>query len=137
MDGWKKERVGTGRYMVYGGDRDLRIGFVSGGRGRYCAERGLHTVGYFPTVTAACAAIHAAHVAAASAPRREYVVWGIAPGETEETILYTKANSLEQAQRVAESLGSRYGCLGVRVQTLGEGETADAIAGMFRAAVNV
>ena len=133
MDGWKKERVGTGRYMVYGGLRDMRIGFVSGGRGRYCAERGPETVGYFPTVKAACDAIHAAHVAAASAPRREYVIWGIAPGETEETILYTKANSPEQAQRVAESLGSRYGCLGVRVQTLGE----DAIAGMFRAAVNV
>ena len=130
MDGWKKERVGEGRYMVYADGR--RIGFVCGGRGRWCAERGLHTVGYFPTVTAACDAIHAAHGAAASGGR-EFAIWGIPPGETEETILYTKADSLEQAQRVAVALGARHGCSGVRVQILGEGE----IAKMFRAAVNV
>ena len=130
MDGWKKERAGEGRYMVYADGR--RIGFVSGGRDRWCAERGLHTVGYFPTVKAACAAIHAAHVAAVSGVR-EFAIWGIPPGETEETILYTKADSLEQAQRAAEALGARHGCTGIRVQILGEGE----IAKMLREAVNV
>ena len=62
MDGWKKERSGEGRYMVYADGR--RIGFVIGGRGRWCAERGPHAVGYFPTVAAACRAIYDAHKAA-------------------------------------------------------------------------
>ena len=62
---WRKERSGEGRYMVYADGR--RIGFVCGGRGRWCAERGPHTVGYFPTVTAACRAIYAAHTAATAA----------------------------------------------------------------------
>lgn len=62
---WEKERSGEGRYMVYADGR--RIGFVCGGRDNWCAERGLQTVGYFPTVAAACRAIYAAHTAAARA----------------------------------------------------------------------
>lgn len=64
MDGYKKERSGEGRYMVYADGR--RIGFVCGGRGNWCAERGPHTVGYYPTVAGACRAIYEAHKAAAS-----------------------------------------------------------------------
>ena len=133
MDGWKKERAGDGRYMVYADGR--RIGFVCGGRDRWCAERGPHTVGYFPTVKAACAAIHAAHVAGASGGR-EFVVWGIPPGETAETILYSKAGSMEQARRAADALAYRHGCAAVRVQVVDMGQPGESVAGMFRAAVD-
>ena len=50
--------------------------------------------------------------------KREILVYGLPPGETREymeTILYTKAQTIEEAKRVAAALERNHGCTRVRV----------------------
>ena len=49
---------------------------------------------------------------------KEYVVWGIPPGQKSETILFTKAENMQQAKKVVEILEKKHGCKECRVQVL-------------------
>ena len=46
----------------------------------------------------------------------EIVIWGIPPNEDLETLLYTLAESKEEAERIAEKLEKYHGCTKTRVQ---------------------
>jgi hypothetical protein len=53
----------------------------------------------------------------------EYVIWGIPPGQADETILLAEPNgkpitSIEAAQRFLERLETKHGCTRCRIQTL-------------------
>lgn len=50
--------------------------------------------------------------------KREYVIWGIDPQNDFESILYTKATSLYEANRVLWLLESAHGCKNCRVQII-------------------
>lgn len=50
--------------------------------------------------------------------RREFIVWGVAPGDEHEQPLYTKARTFEGAERVAKLLERAHGCTHTRVQIL-------------------
>lgn len=57
MDGWKKERVGTGRYHVRGADGYRMAGLVIGGGARWAVELDGRTIGHYATAAAGCAAL--------------------------------------------------------------------------------
>lgn len=48
----------------------------------------------------------------------EFVVWGIPPNGDSEKVLYTKATSMEQANRVAVVLKQKYDVTNTRVQVI-------------------
>lgn len=50
--------------------------------------------------------------------KREYVIWGIEPKNNFESILYTKATNLGQAETVVYMLETRYGCKKCRIQVI-------------------
>lgn len=66
---------------------------------------------------------------------REYVVWGVPPGGDAETVLYTRAETLAEARRVAAVLESRHECTRTRIQIVDMDAPAGSVADMFRAAV--
>jgi hypothetical protein len=47
---------------------------------------------------------------------KEYVIWGIAPNCTEENILYTKAQSEEEARQAMAILTKHHNCKNCRLQ---------------------
>tara|TARA_Y100000310_G_scaffold174082_1_gene174191 strand:+ start:154 stop:360 length:207 start_codon:yes stop_codon:yes gene_type:complete len=49
---------------------------------------------------------------------KEFVIWGIPPGKTEEEVLYTKAKSGKEAIVVANNLVIAYGVTKPRIQTI-------------------
>ena len=49
---------------------------------------------------------------------KEFIVWGIAPNQTEEQILYTKAETLADAHAIASYLITDKGCTDTRVQVI-------------------
>jgi hypothetical protein len=49
---------------------------------------------------------------------KEFVIWGIDPKNDYESILYTKATSLDQAKTVVYMLESRYDCKKCRIQVI-------------------
>ncbi len=54
----KLERYASGKWDLFTvGDYSVRIGHIAGGNGRYCAESGPITVGYFKTLKAASDAL--------------------------------------------------------------------------------
>jgi hypothetical protein len=52
------------------------------------------------------------------ANKKEYIIWGVPPGQRYEDVLYTKADSLAEAKRVMDILKNEHGCTKLRVQVL-------------------
>lgn len=50
--------------------------------------------------------------------KNEFVIWGIAPNTTEEGILFTKAESMEEAKRVINILTTHHNCKACRIQVI-------------------
>ena len=63
---------------------------------------------------------------------KEFVVWGIAPGDEYENVLYTRATTAAEAGRVAATLEREHGCRRTRVQILDMSAAAAEVAEMFR-----
>jgi hypothetical protein len=42
--------------------------------------------------------------------KNEFVIWGIAPNTTQEDVLFTKAESMEEAKRVINILTTQHNC---------------------------
>jgi len=49
---------------------------------------------------------------------KEFVIWGIPPGKTEEDLLYTKAKTEAEAKVVINNLVGIYGVTKARIQVL-------------------
>jgi len=49
---------------------------------------------------------------------KEYVIWGIPPEGTEEAVLYTLAETLEEANRVMEVLTADHGITNAHIQVI-------------------
>ena len=52
--------------------------------------------------------------------KKEFIIWGIAPGQTMEEVLYTNATTMSEARRAANVLICKHGCKAVRVQVIKE-----------------
>ena len=52
------------------------------------------------------------------ANKKEYIIWGVPPGQRNEDVLYTKADSPAEAKRVMDILKNEHGCTKLRVQVL-------------------
>jgi len=50
--------------------------------------------------------------------KKEYIIWGVPPGQRNEDVLYTKADSPAEAKRVMDILKTKHGCTKLRVQVL-------------------
>jgi len=50
--------------------------------------------------------------------KKEFVIWGIAPGKSSEEILYTKAKSQGEAKKIIKILVSKHGVKKARIQVL-------------------
>lgn len=50
--------------------------------------------------------------------KKEFVIWGIAPNTTEEDILFTKAETMEEAKRVLNILTNQHNCKECRIQVI-------------------
>lgn len=51
----------------------------------------------------------------------EYVIWGIPPGQSDETLLVSESagiTTLAKAEQVAEMLRQKYGATAVRIQAV-------------------
>jgi len=48
----------------------------------------------------------------------EYVIWGMPPNETNEAVLYTLAETLEEATRVMTILITDHGITNARIQVI-------------------
>ncbi len=48
----------------------------------------------------------------------EYVIWGMPKGEQDETILYTKATSMDSATKIKTVLEKKHACTSVRIQVV-------------------
>lgn len=51
---------------------------------------------------------------------QEFIIWGIAPGQTMEDVLFTNAKTMSEARRAANVLICKHGCKAVRVQVIKE-----------------
>jgi hypothetical protein len=50
--------------------------------------------------------------------KNEYVIWGIAPNTTEEDILFTEAQSIQEAKKVVDILTTKHNCKNCRIQVI-------------------
>jgi hypothetical protein len=50
--------------------------------------------------------------------KNEYVIWGIAPNTTEEDILFTEAQTLQEAKKVVDILTTKHNCKNCRIQVI-------------------
>lgn len=57
--------------------------------------------------------------------KEEFIIWGIAPGQTIEDVLFTNATSMSEARRAANVLICKHGCKSVRIQVLKLSEKFD------------
>lgn len=55
----------------------------------------------------------------------EYVIWGIPPGKNDEQILYTKAESMGEANKARKVLEDTHGCKKTRVQVIDLSKSTD------------
>jgi hypothetical protein len=58
-------------------------------------------------------------------PPKEYVIWGIPPGETDEQPLYTRAKSMDDARDVMKILAAKHGARAMHVQVIDLSEPVD------------
>lgn len=49
---------------------------------------------------------------------KEYVIWGVPPGEVDEQILYTLAKSMDEANAVMKVLATKHGATAMHVQVI-------------------
>lgn len=57
--------------------------------------------------------------------KEEFIIWGIAPGQTTEDVLFTNAISMSEARRAANVLICKHHCKAVRIQVLKLSEKFD------------
>jgi hypothetical protein len=50
--------------------------------------------------------------------KNEYVIWGIAPNTTEEDVLFTEAQTLQEAKKVVDILTIKHNCKNCRIQVI-------------------
>jgi hypothetical protein len=50
--------------------------------------------------------------------KKEYVIWGIPPGKDEEEVLFTKAETMDQAEKAMKILIDNHGCTECRIQVI-------------------
>ena len=48
----------------------------------------------------------------------EFIIWGIPPQQTTETLLHTKSTSIDNAKKVIGILETVHGCTNCRIQVL-------------------
>jgi hypothetical protein len=49
---------------------------------------------------------------------QEFIIWGIAPGQSMEDVLFTDCKTLNEAKKVVNVLTLKHNCTAVRVQIL-------------------
>jgi hypothetical protein len=50
--------------------------------------------------------------------KNEYIIWGIAPGQKHEDILFTNAQNLAEAKKVVSILESKHNCKNCKIQII-------------------
>lgn len=50
--------------------------------------------------------------------QKEFIIWGVPPGEKDEIVAYTQAKSMPEAKKVMELLSKKYGVTKLRVQVI-------------------
>ena len=50
--------------------------------------------------------------------QKEYIIWGVPPGERDEVIAFTKAKSMPEAKKVMDILKQKHGLTKLRVQVI-------------------
>ncbi len=56
---------------------------------------------------------------------KEFIIWGVPPGERDEVVAYTKAKSMPEAKKVMDILKQKHGLTKVRVQVIDLSQTYD------------
>lgn len=49
---------------------------------------------------------------------KEFIIWGVPPGQKDEIVAYTQAKSMPEAKKVMELLNKKYGVTKLRVQVI-------------------
>ena len=49
---------------------------------------------------------------------KEFIIWGVPPGEKDEVVAYTKAKSMPEAKKVIDILKLNHGLTKLRVQVI-------------------
>ena len=49
---------------------------------------------------------------------KEFIIWGVPPGERDEVVAYTKAKSMPEAKKVMDILKQKHGLTKLRVQVI-------------------
>jgi len=56
---------------------------------------------------------------------KEFIIWGVPPGERDEVVAYTKAKSMPEAKKVMDILKQKHGLTKLRVQVIDLSQTYD------------
>lgn len=56
---------------------------------------------------------------------KEFIIWGVPPGERDEVVAYTKAKSMPEAKKVMDILKQKHGLTKLRVQVIDLSQTFD------------
>ena len=56
---------------------------------------------------------------------KEFIIWGVPPGEKDEVVAYTKAKSMPEAKKVMDILKQKHGLTKLRVQVIDLSQTYD------------
>lgn len=56
---------------------------------------------------------------------KEFIIWGVPPGERDEVVAYTKAKSMPEAKKVMDILKQKHGLTKLRVQIIDLSQTYD------------
>jgi len=56
---------------------------------------------------------------------KEFIIWGVPPGERDEVVVYTKAKSMPEAKKVMDILKQKHGLTKLRVQVIDLSQTYD------------
>lgn len=56
---------------------------------------------------------------------KEFIIWGVPPGEKDEVVAYTKAKSMPEAKKVMDILKQKHGLTKLRVQIIDLSQTYD------------
>lgn len=57
--------------------------------------------------------------------QKEFIIWGVPPGERDEVVAYTKAKSMPEAKKVMDILKLKHGLTKLRVQVIDLSQTYD------------
>lgn len=56
---------------------------------------------------------------------KEFIIWGVPPGEKDEVVAYTKAKNMPEAKRVIDILKTKHGLTKLRIQIIDLSQTFD------------